>query len=280
MNKSILITGCSRGIGHCSAMMLRERGYNVIATTRNPEAVKKLQDEGFTAFQLDLNKTESITDAVNKTLEHTGGTLDYLFNNSGYGQPGAVEDLSRDAIRKQFETNLFGPMELTNQIIPVMREQGHGRIVFTSSILGLLAMPYRGAYNASKFALEGLVDTLRQEMASSPIKIVLIEPGPIRSDFRVNAYHAYEEFIEAKKSAHEEAYKRMTKHFEEHPNDAPFMKGPEAVVKKLIKALEKKRPCAHYYVTFPTHVFMFMKRVLNTRMIDWIMRKGVDVEVD
>ena len=191
LSKTILITGCSSGIGYCTATELKKRGHNVIATARKADDVTRLTQEGFTALQLDLADSQSIQQAVNRVIELTDGHCDALFNNGAFGQPGAVEDLTRDVLRYQFETNLFGTHELTNLLIPLMRKQGHGRIIYNSSILGLVAMRYRGAYNASKFALEGLADTLRLELYGTNIHISLIEPGPILSNFRENSYALY-----------------------------------------------------------------------------------------
>ncbi len=181
---TILITGCSSGIGYRTAVILKERGYRVIASARKPADVTRLSNEGFEVIQLDLADSDSIKNAVSQLIAMTDGKLDGLFNNAAFGQPGAVEDLSRDVLRQQFETNLFGTHELTNLIIPLMREQGKGRIIYNSSVLGFIAMTYRGAYNASKFALEGPVDTLRLELYGTHIYLSLIELGPISSDFR------------------------------------------------------------------------------------------------
>ena len=188
LSKTILITGCSSGIGYSTAISLKKRVHNVIATARKSNDVLRLTQEGFTSLRLDLADSDSIQSAVKQAIALTDGKIDALFNNGAFGQVGAVEDLSRDTLRLQFETNLFGTHELTNLLLPLMRKQGHGRIIYNSSVLGLVAMPYRGAYNASKFALEGLADTLRQELYGMPIYISLIEPGPIQSNFRKNSY--------------------------------------------------------------------------------------------
>jgi NAD(P)-dependent dehydrogenase (short-subunit alcohol dehydrogenase family) len=208
-SETIFITGCSTGIGYNAAIKLKEIGYRVIASARKEEDVNRLIEEGFETVQLDLAESVSIRMAVEKVLELTGGKLDALFNNGAFGQPGAVEDLSRDVLRKQFETNVFGTQELTNSIIPIMREQGHGKIIYNSSILGFIAMPFRGAYNASKYALEGLADTLRLELHNTNIHIVLIEPGPILSNFRKNALTLYQKNIDPEQSPHLETYKKM-----------------------------------------------------------------------
>ena len=271
--KSILITGCSSGIGLSVAEGLRDKGYRVFATARKMADVTRLSAAGFESLQLDLADSTSIRAAVDDILGRTGGTLDALFNNGAYGQPGAVEDLSREVLRAQFETNLFGWHELTNRVIPVMRRQGHGRIIQNSSVLGFVALRFRGAYNASKFALEGLTDTLRLELTGSGIHVSLIEPGPIASRFRENAFRAYQHNINPDNSVHRETYKRMEARLTKQGPAVPFTLPPEAVLKKVIHALESRRPRARYYVTFPTYLFGFLKRVLSTRMLDRVLNK-------
>lgn len=272
--RSILITGCSSGIGHHAAHALKARGYRVFATARKPADVDRLQGEGFESLYLDLTDSASIRNAVDDILAATGGTLDALFNNGGYGQPGAVEDLSRDMLRAQFETNVFGTLELTNAVIPIMRQQGHGRIVQNSSVLGFAAMPFRGAYIASKFALEGLYDTLRLELAGSGIQVALIEPGPIESRFRANAYAVYQRTIDVEHSPFRETYRAMERRLTKEGPAAPFTLGPEAVTVKLLHALESPRARPRYYVTFPTYLFGTLKRLLPTRGLDWVLRRA------
>lgn len=272
-SKTILITGCSTGIGYTTAALLKKRGHKVIATARKPEDVARLQQEGFTAIQLDLADSNSIQQAVGSAIELTGGKIDALFNNGAFGQPGAVEDLSRDVLRFQFETNLFGTHELTNLVIPLMRKQGHGRIIYNSSVLGLVAMTYRGAYNASKFALEGLADTLRLELHGAGIHISLIEPGPILSDFRKNAFALYKKNIDPAHSYHRETYKAMEARLQKEGPAAPFTLPAEAVTEKVIHALESKRPKMRYYVTFPTYLFAFLKRILPMSWLDALVRR-------
>lgn len=270
---TILITGCSSGIGLCAAELLQTRGYRVFATARKEQDVAKLLSAGFEALQLDLSDSNSIQRAVSDILARTDGKLDALFNNGAYGQPGAVEDLSRDVLRTQFETNLFGWQELTNLVIPVMRRQGHGRIIHNSSVLGLAALPYRGAYNASKFALEGLADTQRMELHDSGIHISLIEPGPITSRFRANAFAMFKQNIDREHSAHHAYYAGVESRLAKQGNAQPFTLPADAVVKKLIHALESPRPRARYYVTVPTYLLGYARRLLSTRMLDRMLRK-------
>lgn len=272
-DKSILITGCSSGIGLCVAEGLKHRGYRVLATARRERDAEKLTADGFESLQLDLADSASIRAAVNEILSRTGGTLDALFNNGAYGQPGAVEDLSREVLRTQFETNLFGWHELTSLVLPVMRRQGHGRIIQNSSVLGFVALRYRGAYNASKYALEGLSDTLRLELAGTNIHVSLVEPGPVISRFRENAFRAYKENIDPTHSAHREKYLAMETRLQTQGAVVPFTLPPGAVLKKVIHALESKRPRARYYVTFPTYLFGTLKRLLSTRALDRLLNK-------
>ncbi len=271
--RSILITGCSSGIGECAARVLRDRGYRVVATARRLQDVERLRAEGFEALPLDLADSASIRTAVAAVLDATGGTLYGLFNNGAYGQPGAVEDLRREVLREQFETNLFGAHELTQLVIPVMRRQGHGRIIQNSSVLGFAAMRFRGAYNASKYALEGLTDTLRLELAGSGVYVSLVEPGPIASRFRDNAYQMYRKNIDPETSPHRETYRAMEARLQKEGPAVPFTLGPEAVVAKVIHALEARRPRERYYVTFPTYLFGYLKRLLPTRALDALVGK-------
>ncbi len=268
---SILITGCSSGIGRHCALGLAQRGWTVIASARKQEDVAQLALEGLSAIRLDLNDPDSIRDALEQTLELTGGRLDALFNNGAYGQPGAVEDLSRAVLRAQLETNLLGWHDLTCRVIPIMRRQGHGRIVQNSSILGFIPLPYRGAYVASKYALEGLTDTLRLELRGSGIKVSLIEPGPISSRFRANSRQVFRDNIDIEHSAHRDAYRRAEARLSKQGAAQPFTLPPDAVLKKLLHALESPRPKARYYVTLPTYLLGTLKRLLPTSAMDWVM---------
>jgi NAD(P)-dependent dehydrogenase (short-subunit alcohol dehydrogenase family) len=273
MQKSILVTGCSSGIGKCVAHGLAARGFRVFATARSPDDIAQLGQQGFESLALDLDNPASIDRAVSEILERTGGTLYALFNNAAYGQPGAVEDLSRAALRAQFETNLFGTIQLTNRVIPVMRAQGYGRIIQNSSILGLIALPYRGAYTATKFALEALTDTLRLELHGTGIHVSLIEPGPILSRFRQNSYAAYKKHIHPEHSPHRERYRAMERRLTTEGAAVPFTLPPEAVLRKVIHALESRRPRTRYYVTLPTCLFAMLRRILPYRALDWALRK-------
>lgn len=271
MSKSILITGCSSGIGLAVARGLAARGWQVFASVRKAADVERLRAEGLDALVLDLTDSASIQTACEAVLEATGGRLDALFNNGAFGQPGAVEDLRREVLREQFETNLFGTLELTNRIIPVMRRQGHGRILMNSSLLGYVALPFRGAYTASKFALEGLTDTLRLELAGTGIQVVLIEPGPIESRFRANAFAAYRRNIDKSASPHRAKYEAMERRLTKPGPAAPFTLPPEAVLAAVVKALESPRPRTRYRVTFPATLFWYARRWLTDRRLDRLL---------
>ena len=271
--RDILITGCSSGIGLCVAIGLKQRGYRVFTSARKITDVERLQSMGFESLQLDLDDSESIKTAVTTVLQATNNRLYALFNNGAYGQAGAVEDLSRQTLRAQFETNLFGWHELTNLILPVMRQQGHGRIIQNSSVLGLVALKFRGAYNASKFAIEGLTDTLRLELDGSGIYVSLIEPGPIESCFRANSLKYFKQNIDIESSYFKTDYLKTLARLEKKGPAAPFTLPPEAVLKKVIHALESSKPRPRYYVTFPTYLFGYLRRVLSSRWLDHLLKK-------
>ncbi len=233
----------------------------------------RLRDEGLNSMRLDYTDEASITDALNTVLAQSGGTLDVLFNNGAYAIPGAIEDVPRDAMRAIFEANVFGWQDLTNQVIPVMRAQGHGRIVNCSSVLGLIAMKWRGAYVATKYATEGLTDTLRMELKDSGIDVVLIEPGPIKTAFRANARAQFERWINWENSQLVDLYKsRLLKRlYEAGETKDAFELPPSAVTKKLIHAITARRPKPRYFVTTPTYIANLIRRVLPTRLSDMIL---------
>jgi NAD(P)-dependent dehydrogenase (short-subunit alcohol dehydrogenase family) len=268
---AVLITGCSSGIGRCLALGLHRHGYRAIATARKPSDVQALADAGLESLSLDLDSSESIRHAVETVRERTQDTLFALINNGAYGQPGAVEDLSRETLRRQFETNVFGTQELTNLVIPIFRTNGGGRIIQISSVLGFVCMSYRGAYNATKFALEALSDTLRLELRGTDIHVSLIEPGPIKSRFREHAYDAYKAHIDAEHSAHRERYQAMERRLMGASGRLPFTLPPEAVLEKVVHALEARRPKIRYAVTFPTYLFAVLKRLLPSRWLDRLL---------
>ncbi len=272
MQKSILITGCSSGIGLDAAHGMRARGWRVFASCRQQRDCDRLRAQGFDSPLIDYTDSDSITSGLQQVLDATGGTLDALFNNGAHGLPGAVEDVPIEGLRLIFETNVFGWHELTRQVVPVMRAQGHGRIVQNSSVLGLVAFPWRGAYVATKYAIEGLTDTLRLELRDTDIKVILIEPGPVTSKIRVNAIPVFERFIDWKSSALRQRYEdTLLKRLYESSGPDKFELPASAVTAKLAHAVESKRPRPRYYVTTPTYIAGYLRRILPTRAIDRIL---------
>ena len=274
--RTILITGCSSGIGHHVAHALRGRGWRVLATCRKEEDCQRLRDEGLESFRLDYEDEQSIEAGFEAAMERTGGQLDALFNNGAYAIPGAIEDLPAPALRQIFEANFFGWHSLNRRVIPVMRRQGHGRIVMNSSILGFSALRLRAAYVATKYALEGYTDVLRLEMNGTPIKVILLEPGPIRTRIRQNAQAHYERWIDRENSAWAKVYAEVLEPrlYAADPAPDPFELTCEATTRKLIHALESAKPRARYYVTTPTYIIGIMRRLLPTRMLDRILLLG------
>jgi NAD(P)-dependent dehydrogenase (short-subunit alcohol dehydrogenase family) len=274
-NKTILITGCSSGIGYTCATGLKAKGWRVFATARKPEDLQRLAAEGLEALYLDYTEPTSIELCVKEVARRCGGKLYALFNNGAYGQPGAVEDLSRAVLEAQFHSNVFGWHQLTTLCLPLMRANGSGRVVQNSSVLGLVAMKWRGAYNASKFAIEALSDTLRLELCDTDIKIVLIEPGPIASRFTEHALAAFNRNIDSENSFYKKAYDVQRARLGKGGSNR-FKLPPEAVLRKLIHALEAPRPYARYYVTIPTYAMAWFRRLLPQRLMDHVLNKASD----
>jgi NAD(P)-dependent dehydrogenase (short-subunit alcohol dehydrogenase family) len=268
---AIIVTGASTGIGAYCARALKLDGWRVFATVRREEDRAGLEAEGIETFLMDYTDHVSIHALVDEVLVRTGGRLDALYNNGAYGQQGAVEDLPTDALRLQFETNVFGWHELTRRVIPVMRAQGHGRIVNCSSILGLVPFRWRGAYNASKFALEGLTITMMMELRGSGIEVSLIEPGPIRSEFMANCLKAVEAHIDLENTVHKVEYARQLKRLRGELSGAKGKLGPEAVYEVLKHALTSPKPKPHYIVTKPAKRGVLLKRLLPSRLFYRIM---------
>ncbi len=273
MQRTILITGCSSGIGYDAAHGLRARGWRVFATCRAEADCARLRSEGLESFVLDYSDEANIVAAV-ADVRARCDRLDALFNNGAFACPGLVEDLPRGALREIFEVNLFGYHDLTRQFIPMMRAQGGGRIVNCSSVLGLVAAKWRGAYVATKFAMEGLTDVLRIEMRGSGIEVVLIEPGPITSNIRQNAIAHFERWIDWQGSARAKDYAALRHRLYESRGPDKFELPASAVTAALIRAIEDPRPKPRYYVTTPTYLMGAARRLLPTRALDWLLAKG------
>ncbi len=270
--QSILITGCSTGIGYHCAHAMKARGWRVFATARKGEDIKRLKAEGLDTLFLEYADEDSINATLAHVLDQTGNRLDALFNNGAYAQPGAVEDLTMAALREQFDANFFGWHALTRQVIPVMRARGSGRIVQNSSVLGIVALRMRGAYTATKFAIEGYTDTLRIELAGSGIHVSAIEPGPINSKIGENAIRAIHRHIDIENSVHRQSYRRRLAELEKGGNTFGQL-GPEAVFKALLHACESRNPKPHYYVTKPTHLMGLLRRLLPNRALHAVLTR-------
>ena len=272
LNRPVLITGAGRGIGYACAIGLHQRGYRVFATGRQADSLAPLAKLGIETLALDITNDQAIEETVQSILKKTNGQLYALLNNAGYGQLGAVEDLKRHHLQTQFETNVYGTQMITNAVLPVFRRQGFGRVIYLSSILGIVTRTYCGAYNASKFAVEALADTLRLELRGTDIFVSLIEPGPIESNFRHRAIHTAQELTDYAHSAHHPHYQKLlSPTLAENLGKVPFTLGPEAVLKVVIHALENQDPKARYPVTVYAHVFSALKRILPTKWLDRLL---------
>ena len=271
--KSILITGCSSGIGLASARLLRGRGWRVLATARTePDAARLVHEVGVEALHLDLADPKSIAACAEEALRLTNGQLDAVFNNGAYGQVGAVEDLPPEVLRRQLEVNVIGTHDLTRRLIPSMRSNGHGRIVQCSSVLGFVSVPYRGAYCASKYALEALSDAMRHELRGTGIHISIIEPGPIRTRFVEHALANFRTTIDIDGSAHRDTYRARLAAMEQG-GKSTFKLEPEAVAWKLVHAVESAKPKRRYMVTVPTYLAAAGRRLFPAPLADWLAQR-------
>ncbi|EOE6913938.1 SDR family oxidoreductase [Cronobacter turicensis] len=254
MQKSLLITGCSSGIGLACAQELRRQGFQILAACRKPDDVARMNTLGFTGIELDLDSPQSVEAAAQEVIRLTNNRLYGIFNNGGYGVYGPLSTISRAQMEQQFSTNFFGAHQLTMLLLPAMLPHGEGRIVNTSSVMGLISTPGRGAYAASKYALEAWSDALRMELRYSGVKVSLIEPGPIHTRFTENVNQT-----------------QTDKPVENPGIAARFTLGPEAVVAKVRHAFESPNPRIRYPVTLVTHAVGILKRLLPTRMMDKIL---------
>ena len=268
--KNILITGCSSGIGYETALYLKEKGYKVFATARQQKDVESLKSLGLSSYLLDVTSKDAITQTLNKILKQTNNTLDVVFNNAGYGQPGAIEDLSVESLKEQFETNVFGLHEVTIQVLKIMKSQGYGKIIQHSSVLGLVSLKLRGAYNASKYAIEGLTDTLRLELLDLNIDVTLLNTGPVTSDFRRNAMKKLIKNIDIKNSRFKINYEKS---LEAKKSEVPFNLEAIEVAKVVEEIILANKVKPRYYITKATYLLGYLKRILSTNMLDKILIK-------
>ncbi len=274
--KTVLITGCSTGIGASSARLLKERGWTVIPTARKEADLERLRDEGFDPIEMDMSDSESVARGAEEVLRRTEGRLGGLVNNAGFGQSGAVEDVKREHLLYQFEVNVFGLQDLTNRLLPAMRKQGAGRIVHVSSVVGRVSIPFLGCYSASKFAVEALADAQRVELYGSGVGVILIEPGPIITEFRRTAAQRAEETLDLEKSGKSQFYIEQIQKRLDHQKKANLInKEPEAVAIKIVRALESSRPKRRYAITIPAHLGAFMRRFAPDALVDFVLSRKV-----
>lgn len=271
--KTILITGCSSGIGYDAAKALVLRGHRVFATCRKPADVARLTAEGLESLYLDVTEPESIKKALRTIAQQTGGRLDVLINNAGFGQFGALEDLSPDLVRQQFAVNVFGLLDVTTAALELLRQSDDGRIINISSILGLVSIPFQGIYAASKHAVEALSDTLRLELQSANIRVISIVPGPITSRFRENSLQQALQSLQVTKSHYQTQYQRLLATFTQKKAASRLTQPASAVSKKIIQAIEKKHPNIRYPVTLPAYFLIHLKRVMPNREFHWLLKK-------
>lgn len=271
--RSILLTGCSSGIGYHCAHGLKDLGWRVFASCRKGQDCDRLAGEGLETIRLDYTEPQTIENTVEHVLDATGGRLDALFNNGAYSHPGAMEDLATEHVRTLMETNFIGWYDLTRRVVPVMRKQGSGRIVNCSSVLGMISVRFTGAYAASKFALEGWTDALRLELIDSGVHVSLIQPGPIRSKMLEHARERFIDTVDVRNSPFRRDYGRELSRMSSGSKSSYFKLGPEAVLDKLLHALNSPHPKARYRVTTPTHIAAWMKRLLPTSALDQVLLK-------
>ncbi len=271
--KNILITGCSTGIGYTTALVLKQNGYKIYTTARKEKDVKKLRELGLISYLLDVTKKKQISKVLELIIKEDK-KLDAVFNNAGFGQPGAVEDISTEVLKEQFETNVFGLHEITIQAMRIFRKQGYGKIIQHSSVLGIISLKFRGAYNASKYAIEGLADTLRLETLNSNIFISTINTGPVTSKFRENALKKFNENIKIENSFFKQTYKEELKARLENKEDSTLFNLPASSVANIVLIImNSNRPKPRYYVTKATYILCFCKRVLSTNLLDKFLNK-------
>lgn len=275
MKKIVLITGCSSGIGRVTVIHLIKKGFHVIATARRQQDVDELKNQGIDAIRMDMADHDQLIDAISVVREKVGNNLYAIFSNAGYGQPGAIEDIPTSALRVQMESNFIGVHTLVSSFLPEMRKRGQGRIVINSSVLGFAAMPYRAAYNASKFALEGWASTLRLETYRSGIFVSVIQPGPINTSFRANAFAALVNNIDIVNSFHADNYKKMMARLQKKGEAVPFTLSSDDVAEKVVHAIVSVKPKKYYRVTIHTKALSIMSRVFPPFIMDKLLRNGI-----
>lgn len=263
-HRTVFVTGCSTGIGRATARLLRQHGWRVLAGARKPADLESLAKEGFTPVEIDLANPASVEAAARAVSKSTDGLLGALVNNAGFGQPGALEDVSRDVLRSQFEVNVFGLQDLTNRLLPAMIKAENGRIVHISSVLGKVAIPLMGAYCAAKHAVEALADAQRVELRETGVGLIVVEPGPITSEFRNTAAAIGQSTLRKQTRIPMPDMSKRT------DGSGAFTLPPEAVARKIVHALESSNPKRRYRVTIPAYGVPLAKALLPEAAYDWL----------
>ena len=278
-SRTVLVTGCSTGIGAATALWLKERGWTVFPTARKPDDLENLRRTGFTPIEMDMSDADSVARGADQVLTACDGALGAVVNNAGYGQSGAVEDVAREHLRRQFEVNVFGLQDLTNRLLPAMRQQGAGRVVHISSVVGQLSVPYLGVYSASKFAVEALADAQRVELRDTGIAVSLVEPGPIVTEFRRTCARAAEETLDLEASRNADLYRSELERRAKQPRQRDgFSKSPQAVAMKIAHALESARPRRRYFITLHAYTGFLARRFVPAALIDASLAVGIKLK--
>jgi NAD(P)-dependent dehydrogenase (short-subunit alcohol dehydrogenase family) len=277
VRRCVLVTGCSSGIGLATAEVLQYRGWHVIPTARHDTDLAMLAEKGFKPVRLDLADTASVEACAREAIALSEGGIGALVNNAGVAQYGAVEDLTRAALERQFAVNTIGVQDLTNRLIPHFREHGKGRIVNVSSVYGRVTAPMVGAYCASKYAMEALSDAMRVELRPENIAVVLIEPGPILSAFRNKSADHSTANIDMEQGRYGERYRCRMERAKQPQRKDFFTKPPETVAVKIARALEAKRPGSRYCVTVPAYAGAFLRRFAPDILLDRLLANSARV---
>jgi NADP-dependent 3-hydroxy acid dehydrogenase YdfG len=265
-HQTVLVTGASSGIGRATVQRLAASGYQVFATARRIDRLEQLRAVNVEPLYLDITAADSITFVLQHIIEQTG-RLDVLINNAGYALYGVLEEVSPMDARRQFDVNVFGMMQLTQAVLPIMRQQHGGTIINLSSVAGKIATPMAGWYCASKHAVEALSDALRMEVAPLGIKVILIEPGSIKTEFGDIALN------ELSKASQIDAYKRMATAFNNRIQQAyRTAPGPEIVAETIHKALQAHHPNPRYAFPNDSRLFILLRRLLSDRLLDSLFR--------
>lgn len=268
-----LVTGASTGIGRATARLLASSGYRVFATVRTPEAEATLRQDGsMEVLRLDVGEEAAVSRTVRDVLDRAGH-VDALVNNAGYALVGATEDLTRDRLRRQFEVNVFGAMQLCREVLPSMRARRSGRIVNVSSLAGRVSVPLMGAYCGSKFAIEALTDALRVEARPFGVGVALVEPGPVVTEFQRNALAVSQDILTS-----ESVYRPVYRAYLDGGFDMGRGATAERVARVIRRALTARRPRSRYRVRFVDSVATGFVQITPRAVMDWVLARWMAID--